>query len=189
MCVILDACPSGWIFKIRKTVLSQKKWALFSWLPLPRAWSGRPVPAFAETLLSSLQPCGACGCKPGCLSKPDVWAAHFSAAGFKSCGARCGVQTLCSSGKSSGVWAPSQVVRHTRGGAYGKIAPQPLLTASMFLSLIHPICRSFLASFFPPEQVIPYISVDCVHLWGKVSSGSASIAILTVELPSSVKCR
>lgn len=105
---------------------------------------------------------------PRWLSKLDVLGARYSGAGFKSWCARCEVQTLCSSWKSSGLRIPFQVVHHAAGdGVHGAIDPQPLPAALVFFPLIftHPVCRSLSARFSPYLSQRKPRAIDSVSLW------------------------
>ena len=65
---------------------------------------------------------------------------HPSGAHLKSCGAWCGVEALCFSGRRSWFWVLI-IDCHTGDGVYGEIASQPLLsTLWVFFFFFSPVC-------------------------------------------------
>lgn len=115
------------------------------------------------------------------LSKVDILGSGLSGASLKIWGAQCGVQSLCSSGRSWGF----QFLLHSglphQGWGYSKIVSQPLLPATMwFLSsfarcvwVIHLVFCFTLFLIFS-EEIASYIAVDSVWLWEEVNSVSSS---------------
>ena len=86
------------------------------------------------------------------LSKLNGLGAHLSGVGLKSWGARCGVQTLCSSGRSLELsplpmWVMAKLCLHPFSFAWYEAVAQLILG---FLS----------------EEIVPQVATDSVCLWG-----------------------
>ena len=63
------------------------------------------------------------------IVKADILGTHLSCAGLRNWYARCGIQTVYSSGRSSGFWVPSGLYITTGDGVYDEILSQPFLPA------------------------------------------------------------
>lgn len=101
----------------------------------------------SRTLSLILQPYGSCGHKPCWLSRLEVLRTHLSGAGLKSWDARCGVQTLCFSGRSSGFWVPYQLWVNMWGlGFVMRLYSSLSYVLWCGLFLIHPMYGSCSAS-------------------------------------------
>ena len=94
--------------------------------------------------------CGTHGCKSYWLSKLCVWEVHLWSASLKKWSAKCGVQTLCSAGRSVSRASSQLWVAELRVG----------FMVRLYLNFSHPLqhgcgifliwlmCRSCLSSFF-----------------------------------------
>lgn len=131
---------------------------------------------------------------PHWFSKVDVLRNHFSGAGLGSWGAHCGVETILFMGRSSGFWVPSwlwviELGAHLWWDCVPSLLPTSLCVFGFLLSILLFICLFVYVSLgFFPEEVVPYVVVDSVCLWEKVSSGCFYITILN-PLWASLKCK
>ena len=122
------------------------------------------------------------------FSKLNVLGACLSGTCLKSWGDCCGVQTLPSSGRSSGFWVPSWLwVASQLVGFWWDYVPD-FSTAStwVFSPIVCLVCRisQFLVSpqGLPPQALVLYLAANSLCLWVDVSPGSSSIVILNRNL-------
>lgn len=113
------------------------------------------------------------------LSVIGVFKAHPSDGSLRSCGARCEVQTLDSSGRIWELGGFLSIVWHMLGVRFMTqvcLGLSYLFQCEYFLS--HLMCRSHSVSGFPSGGIVPSVAVNLVLLWEKGSSAASHVTIL-----------
>lgn len=128
---------------------------------------------------------GSRGCKAHWFPKTNVLGAHLSRAGSKSWCVWCRVQTLCSSGRSSGFVRSLLIMgQQTRGEDFCETRSQPV-QPTLTWPFYHLMWRSCPASF----QVFLIGKFSMCSCWFGVSVGGGEVMIYAcchLRLPSQV---
>lgn len=99
------------------------------------------------------------------------------------------IQTLQSSGRSSGLGSLLILGHCTRDGVYGETVSQPFLPTSMWVPSSLPHGKRLLSQFldFFSEEIVPLVAVDSLCLWEVARSGSSHVAIFNQKLTLNFK--